>query len=601
MVYNLYKLGETLTVASQCGEAALSNPIWLAASEHHEMPFYIQNDWPSAVRDAWALDAKDEDPTLLGSTQLLALQKFVHTRLAKHQKMDGLEDAGKAARAAAIVSSASGPVSRSKVSKIQKKLDESAPPLAGGLRIVEDLSPKKKRKSSSSASERSSGSASASQVTSVKSTVAPANPMKAQMSGEDDIGQVMLPEKEKVPELSSKTPTSNLSELSSTSAKILSTASSKLSYLITQVVMYQKSEKIIIFYEADNVAYYIAQALEAINVEHLIYAKSLSSDRRSSYIVTFNQSPRFRVLLMDISQAAFGLDVSSASRVYFVNPVFNKQVEAQAVKRAHRIGQFRSVYVETLVLRGSIEEVIIERRKVMSSEEQKKCKTVLDDETMYDWIKNVRFVPLPQEEMPGPDQMATLKIPQPVFNHNKPADGAMNDPDAGLVLEFLSSPFSKRKGKRKASAIENPPAANNAAEPDDDTIIVFRTPAKKRQKTVSFAFDDAESSEANISVSTPKNIQTLRQLNATPCPCGPLLPSPSREEFLSASPSREESPSKAERSRLDILGARSLLARFRSEKSPSPGPDIGSSASSRSWPSTGMGPGSGSGSGSAAT
>lgn len=574
MIYTLCELSQMLTVALQCGEAALSNPIWLAASEHHEMPFYIQNDWPFAVRDAWALDAKGKDPTLLGSTQLLSLQKFVHTRLAKHQTMNGLEDAGKAARAAAIASSSSSPVSHSKVSKARKKLDETAPPLAGGLRIVEDLSPKKKRKPSSSASEMSSGCASGPQ--------GPATPVKVQTSDHQVVWQVMLPEKEKAPELSSKTTTSDVSVISSTSAKILSTASSKLSYLIAQVLMYQNYEKIIIFYEADNVAYYIAQALEAINVEHLIYAKSLSSDRRSSYIVTFNQSPRFRVLLMDISQAAFGLDVSSASRVYFVNPVFNKQVEAQAVKRAHRIGQFRPVYVETLVLRDSIEEVIIERRKVMSSDEQKKCKTVLDDETMYDWIKNVRFVPLPQEEMPGPDQMATLEQPQPVFTHSKPGDGTMNDPEAGLVLDFTTSTSSKRKGKRKASVTDDPPAGNDGAERDNDHMIVFRTPAKKRQKTVAFLFDEAKTSEASTLPSASTKLQNLRQLNTTPYPCGPASPSPSREEFFSASSSREGSPSKAERSHLDTQGARSLLSRFRNGKSPSPGLGTGVSSSGSS-------------------
>jgi hypothetical protein len=550
------------------------------------MPFYIQNDWISNVRNAWALDTVDTNPTLLGSTQLLALQKFVHTRLAKNQAMDGLEDAGKVARAAAIAASSSSPVSRSKVSKTQRKLDDS-PTLAGGIRIVEDLSPRKKRKPSSSVYGLGSSHASGSQSTPHMATAAPANPIKKQTSGCEGIGQAILPEteNENASELASTKTTLKVFELSSTSAKIVSTASSKLSYLIDQILMYQRSEKIIVFYETDNVAYYLAQALEAINVEHLIYAKSLSSDRRSSYIVTFNQSPQFRVLLMDISQAAFGLDISSASRVYFINPVFNKQVEAQAVKRAHRIGQFRDVYVETLVLRGSIEEVIIERRKVMSSDEQKKCKTVLDDETMYDWIKNVTFIPLPKEEIPGPDQMALLKTSQSVFIRSKPVDGTMNDPDAGL-LDYNPSPSSKRKGKRKATSIEGSSSTNADIEPDEDSMIVFRPSAKKRQKTVTFQIENSAESEAG----TPTIVQHLQQLNTTPYPCGPA--SPASEEFLSVTSSKEGSPSKAERSRLDTQGALSLLARFRPGKSPSPGPGIGAG----SGPSTDSGSSSGTGS-----
>jgi superfamily II DNA or RNA helicase len=218
-----------------------------------------------------------------------------------------------------------------------------------------------------------------------------------------------------------------------------------------KVLLHQQDEKILVFYEADNVAYYIAQALECLGIKHLIYAKSLSSARRAQYVVTFNQSRVFRVLLMDVSQAAFGLDMSSASRVYFVNPVFSPQVEAQAVKRAHRIGQAKPVYVETLVLKGSIEEVIVERRKDMSTEEHNKCKSILDDQTMYDWIKNVRFQPIPEEEVPGPEQMAKLKTKQLVFGRGAGAKGDY-DPDEDLVFGEGYAKAMKGKGKRRAAA-----------------------------------------------------------------------------------------------------------------------------------------------------
>lgn len=217
------------------------------------------------------------------------------------------------------------------------------------------------------------------------------------------------------------------------SASIISTASTKLSYLMDKITIHHSAEKILVFYEADNVAYYIAQALECLRIKHLIYAKSLSSERKSQYIVTFNQSDVFRVLLMDVSQAAFGLDLSSASRVYFVNPVFSPQVEAQAVKRAHRIGQMKPVFVETLVLKGSIEEVILDRRSHMSNEEHNKCKNILDDQTMYDWIKNISFLDVKPEEVV--DQMARLEMSQPVFGKG-PRVGEL-DPDADLITPEL--------------------------------------------------------------------------------------------------------------------------------------------------------------------
>ena len=80
-------------------------------------------------------------------------------------------------------------------------------------------------------------------------------------------------------------------------------------------------------------------------------------------MVLFPVLTKSRVLLMDITQAAFGLDMRSASRIYFINPVLNPQVEAQAIGRVRRISQKKPVSVETLVIRGSIEEVIMERRQ----------------------------------------------------------------------------------------------------------------------------------------------------------------------------------------------------------------------------------------------
>ncbi|KAK1089965.1 hypothetical protein LTR48_009232, partial [Friedmanniomyces endolithicus] len=59
--------------------------------------------------------------------------------------------------------------------------------------------------------------------------------------------------------------------------RIIGTASAKLSYLISRILKYYKDEKILVFYDGDNVAYYIAQMLELLHIKHEIYAKSLSA------------------------------------------------------------------------------------------------------------------------------------------------------------------------------------------------------------------------------------------------------------------------------------------------------------------------------------
>lgn len=242
---------------------------------------------------------------------------------------------------------------------------------------------------------------------------------------------------------------------------IISTASSKLSYLMDQIFLHHILEKIIVFYEAENVGYYIAQALKCMNVEHLLYSKRDSTSERLKCVVKFNSLPNFRVMLMDVNQAAFGLDMSAASRVYFVNPVFSPQIEEQAIKRAHRIGQLHPVHVETLVLKGSIEEVILTRRGVMSDQEHMKLKDILDDQTLYHWIRNVRFFPLPSGIVPGPQQLAPLTYPQLAFV-KPPLDSDAGKSDLGTQRELRANSLARARGRfsrpffpRTASAIAN--------------------------------------------------------------------------------------------------------------------------------------------------
>ncbi|MCJ1381762.1 hypothetical protein MMC17_004873 [Xylographa soralifera] len=201
---------------------------------------------------------------------------------------------------------------------------------------------------------------------------------------------------------------------------LVGTASAKLSYLLDRIALLHLDEKIIIFYEGDHIAWYIAQALELIHVQHLIYAKGVAVSLRASYLDWFNNTETYRVLLMDLPQAAHGLNVASASRIFFVNPVWSPSIEAQAIKRAHRIGQTRPVYVETLVLKNTFEEKLLDRRRVMTTDEhQQAAKSLLDDTPMSNIIKSLSFIPLSSLEIQDEEaQMAKLHIPQAVFGHS---------------------------------------------------------------------------------------------------------------------------------------------------------------------------------------
>ena len=49
---------------------------------------------------------------------------------------------------------------------------------------------------------------------------------------------------------------------------------------------------------------------------------------------------------MKTDLAAYGINLACANKVYFIDPVWDRPKEAQAIKRAYRIGQSRPVSVE---------------------------------------------------------------------------------------------------------------------------------------------------------------------------------------------------------------------------------------------------------------
>ncbi|KAF8947839.1 hypothetical protein BGZ47_007648 [Haplosporangium gracile] len=144
---------------------------------------------------------------------------------------------------------------------------------------------------------------------------------------------------------------------------ILSSTSSKLNYITSQILQHQGSEKCIVFCQNQTVMYYIREYLELAKVRCLMYHTGMTESEKSSNITTFNTSEVVSTIIMDTALAAYGIDLSSASRVYFVSPVWKTATLRQAIKRAHRIGQVRPVYVETLVIRDSFEERILNRRR----------------------------------------------------------------------------------------------------------------------------------------------------------------------------------------------------------------------------------------------
>ncbi|EED24434.1 SNF2 family helicase, putative [Talaromyces stipitatus ATCC 10500] len=254
--------------------------------------------------------------------------------------------------------------------------------------------------------------------------------------------------------------------------KLIATTSAKLTYLLDRVQELHKEEKIIIFYENNNTAFWIAEGLEMLGIDFRIYANTLKTSQKAAYLSLFEESSSVRVLLMDLRQASHGLHIASASRVFIVNPIWRPQVESQAIKRAHRIGQTRPVFVETLVLKDTLEEKMLHRRQEMSNSEMQHAeKDMLDDSTMSTIIQHERFYKLPEndefiepaylQEACGFFDRHELPIPDDYVEHHstKQSSQSPSTPSKKRKVSLLTQePLSVQQGEIDLSPDLSPPA-----------------------------------------------------------------------------------------------------------------------------------------------
>lgn len=281
------------------------------------------------------------------------------------------------------------------------------------------------------------------------------------------------------------TPTTLLPEDSPLAkSKIEGTASTKLAYLLNKILEYHQTEKILIFYESEDVAFYIAQGLEILGIEYLGFQKNLPGYQKARYLVTFQHSEKYRVFLMDLSQAAFGLNVSTASRVFFVNPVWQPNVEHQALARAYRIGQRRTVYAETLILDHTVEQKMWDRRREMTADEHKESKgSIVNDSVMRDIISSLSFLDIEEYSDTGMERFARLSTPQGMFGAGK----------HGGVYSSLEDVAVKPSASRSKADDDSLVVSDIMPQPKRSSPSSSKKPVKKRKLSATSAGGEGES------------------------------------------------------------------------------------------------------------
>jgi SNF2 family DNA or RNA helicase len=81
---------------------------------------------------------------------------------------------------------------------------------------------------------------------------------------------------------------------------------------------------------------------------------------RRERIERFQNDPSCGLFLISLKAGGLGLNLTSADYVFLLDPWWNPAVEMQAIDRAHRIGQTRTVFAYRLICKDTVEEKIAE-------------------------------------------------------------------------------------------------------------------------------------------------------------------------------------------------------------------------------------------------
>ena len=112
---------------------------------------------------------------------------------------------------------------------------------------------------------------------------------------------------------------------------------------------------------------HLALVRAALNERQLPYAYLDGATRdRPAEVTRFQENEDLKIFLISLKAGGVGLNLTAADYVFILDPWWNPAVEAQAVDRAHRIGQQRPVFTYKFITQGTVEEKILalQRRKL---------------------------------------------------------------------------------------------------------------------------------------------------------------------------------------------------------------------------------------------
>ena len=145
----------------------------------------------------------------------------------------------------------------------------------------------------------------------------------------------------------------------------ISEPSAKLDMLFTQLdEILEEGHKALVFSQFTSLLSIVRKRLDERPADRggptrYAYLDGKTRDRKSP-VEQFQNDPDTKLFLISLKAGGLGLNLTGADYVFLLDPWWNPAVEAQAIDRAHRIGQVRHVFAYRLIAKGTVEEKVLQ-------------------------------------------------------------------------------------------------------------------------------------------------------------------------------------------------------------------------------------------------
>ena len=129
----------------------------------------------------------------------------------------------------------------------------------------------------------------------------------------------------------------------------------EITYMLQETI--SENHKVLVF---SQFVRHLAIVRAYLDENHIPYAYLDGSTKdRQTQVEKFQNDENIQVFLISLKAGGVGLNLTKAEYVFLLDPWWNPAVEAQAIDRAHRIGQENKVIIYKFITRGSVEEKIM--------------------------------------------------------------------------------------------------------------------------------------------------------------------------------------------------------------------------------------------------